>query len=235
MAVTSPVSERSTVAALLLLTFASGLADSISILVLGHVFVANMTGNVIFFGFWLAPKSSIDLTAVVVALPAFVSATILGGRLMRHFGERTRQWLTTVLGLEIVLLVVLSILAGTGVLRYHDNTKLLLIGCLAMTFGLQHSTARQFGIQELSTTVLTSTIVGIGVDSRLAGGTGARQRLRLSVVLTMCAGALAGATTSRVAVAPVFAVTAAVVAVSLLIFRFGPPDSKNPAAEALED
>ena len=36
--------------ALLLLTFATGLADAISILVLGHVFVANMTGNVIFLG-----------------------------------------------------------------------------------------------------------------------------------------------------------------------------------------
>jgi uncharacterized membrane protein YoaK (UPF0700 family) len=90
MAVTSPVSDRSTVIALLLLTFATGLADSISILVLGHVFVANMTGNVIFLGFWLAPKTSIDLTTVVVALPTFVCATIISGRLSRHFGERTR-------------------------------------------------------------------------------------------------------------------------------------------------
>jgi uncharacterized membrane protein YoaK (UPF0700 family) len=221
MPVTSPVSERLTVAALLLLTFATGLADSISILVLGHVFVANMTGNVIFLGFWLAPKTSIDLTAVVVALPTFVCATILGGRLTRHFGERTRPWLTTVFGIEITLLVTMSVLAGSGILRYGDNTKLLLIGCLAVTFGLQHSTARQFGIQELSTTVLTSTIVGLGVDSRLAGGTGARGRLRLSVVLTMCAGAAVGATMSRFVVAPVFALAAAVVAVSMLIFRFG--------------
>ncbi len=233
MAVTSPVSHRLTIAALLLLTFATGSADSISILVLGHVFVANMTGNVIFLGFWLAPKSSIDLTAVVVALPSFISATILGGRLMRHFGERTRQWLTAVFGIEIILLVVLATLAGTGLLRYHDNTKLILIAGLAMTFGLQHSTARQFGIQELSTTVLTSTIVGMGADSRLAGGTGARQTLRLSVVLTMCGGAVVGATMSRFVVTPVFALTAAVVAVSLLIFRFGPADGKNASAEAI--
>jgi uncharacterized membrane protein YoaK (UPF0700 family) len=230
MAVTSPVSERSTVAALLLLTFATGLADSISFLVLGHVFVANMTGNVIFLGFWLAPKSSIDLTAVVVVMPAFVSATILGGRLMRHFGEQTRRWITTVLGTEIVLLVAMSLLAGTGVLRYHDNTKLILIGILTMTFGLQHSTARQFGIRELTTTVLTSTIVGLGVDSRLAGGTGAREKLRFSVVLTMCAGALVGATMSRFVVAPVFALTAAVVATSMLIFRFGAAGRKTSAA-----
>lgn len=222
MAVTSPVSERATVAALLLLTFATGLADSISILVLGHVFVANMTGNVIFLGFWLAPRTSIDLTAVVVALPTFVCTTIVSGRLSRHFADRTRPWILTVLTTEVALLVGLAILAGAGMLRYQDNTKLIVIGILAVTFGLQHSSARQFGIQELSTTVLTSTIVSLGLDSRLAGGTGDRQSLRLGVVLTMCAGAFLGATMSRFLVAPVFAVTAAVVATSLLIFRFGP-------------
>lgn len=227
MAVTSPVSERSTVAALLLLTFATGLADALSILVLGHVFVANMTGNVIFLGFWLAPRTSIDLTAVVVALPTFVCTTIVSGRVKRHFGEPTRRWITTILATEILLLVVLSILAGAGVLHYHDNTKLIMIGVLAVTFGLQHSSARQFGIQELSTTVLTSTIVSLGLDSHLAGGTGAREKLRLSVVLTMCAGAFVGATMSRFVVAPVFAVTAAVVAASLVIFRFGPTETKT--------
>ena len=80
MAVPSPVSDRLTVVALLLLTFATGLADALSILVLGHVFVANMTGNVIFLGFWLAPHTNIDLTAVVVALPTFVCTTIVSGR-----------------------------------------------------------------------------------------------------------------------------------------------------------
>lgn len=124
--------------ALLLLTFATGLADAISILVLGHVFVANMTGNVIFLGFWLAPRTNIDLTAVAVALPTFVCTTIVSGRLARHFGARTRQWITTVLATEIVLLLALSILAGTGALHYHDNSKLIMIGLLAVTFGLQH-------------------------------------------------------------------------------------------------
>jgi hypothetical protein len=38
----------------------------------------------------------------------------------------------------------------------------------------------------------------------------------------MCAGALVGATMSRFVVAPVFAVTAAVVGLSLLIFLLGP-------------
>lgn len=215
---------------MLLLTFATGLADSISILALGHVFVANMTGNVVFLGFWLAPSTTIDLTAVAVALPTFICTTIVSGRVSRHFGMRTRPWITTVLATEIVLLVALAILAGSGVLRYQGNTKLVMIGILAVTFGLQHSSARQFGIQELSTTVLTSTIVSLGLDSRPAGGTGERQRLRVGVVATMCAGAFLGATMSRYVIAPVFVVAAVVIAASLLIFRWGPAATKSAAA-----
>ncbi|MGH9205880.1 MAG: YoaK family protein, partial [Acidimicrobiales bacterium] len=204
-----------------LLTFATGLVDAISVLVLGHVFVANMTGNAIFLGFWFVPGAGVDLIAAVVAFVGFLIGTVIGGRLIRGLRERTRLWLTTALGIEVVMLVVLSILAGAGVLSYQANTKLILIAGLAMTFGVQNATARQFGIQELTTTVLTSTIVGIGVDSRLAGGTGEREKLRYSVVLAMLGGAVVGATLSRVVVAPVIALAAAVVAVSMLLFRFG--------------
>jgi uncharacterized membrane protein YoaK (UPF0700 family) len=91
-----------------------------------------------------------------------------------------------------------------------------------VAFGIQNATARQFGIQELSTTVLTQTIVGIGFDSRLAGGTGQREKLRYTVVLTMCAGAALGATMTLHVVAPVIGVAAAVIATAALIFAFGP-------------
>jgi uncharacterized membrane protein YoaK (UPF0700 family) len=166
MPVESPVSERLTVVGLLLLTFATGIVDAVSVLALGHVLVANMTGNVIFLGFWFVPHSGVDMTAAVVAFASFVAGTVLGGRLARHIDSHVRLWLTVALGIEVFVLVTLSLLAGTGVLNYHDNTKLILTAGLAMTFGSQNATARQFGIQELSTTVLTSTIVGLGFDRR---------------------------------------------------------------------
>jgi uncharacterized membrane protein YoaK (UPF0700 family) len=223
MPVTSPVSQRLTVAGLLLLTFGTGMIDAISVLVLGHVFVANMTGNVIFLGFWFAPHTVVDVTAALVAFVSFLAGAVIGGRFARHLEHDTRRWVTVALAVESVVLLTLSILAGTGVLDYRDDTKLILIAGLAMAFGSQNATARQFGIQELSTTVLTSTIVGIGVDSRLAGGKGQREKLRLSVVLTMCAGAVVGATLSRFTVAPVITLVAALVAVTAVLFWFGPP------------
>jgi uncharacterized membrane protein YoaK (UPF0700 family) len=224
----SPVSHRMTVVSLLLLTFATGLVDAVSVLVLGHVFVANMTGNVVFLGFWLVPHSGVDMMAAVVAFLCFVAGTVIGGRLARHLDHDVRRWLVIALGLEVVMLIAVAVLAGSGVVHYHDNGKLVLIAGLAVTFGSQNATARQFGIQELSTTVLTSTIVSIGLDSRLAGGTGERKKLRYAVVLTMCAGAGVGATLTLVTVASVIALAALVVSTSLGIFAFGPARLPTP-------
>jgi len=225
--VASPVSDRRTVIALLLLTFATGLVDAVSVVFLGHVFVANMTGNVIFLGFWFVPHSGVDMAAAVVAFASFLAGTIIGGRFARHLDHDVRQWLTAAMGTEAVLLAVLSLLAGTGVLQYHDDGRLILIAGLALTFGAQAATARQFGIQELSTTVLTSTIVGLGIDSRLAGGRGEREKLRYSALFTMLAGAVVGATLTRLAVAPVIALASVVVAASLAVFRL-PARSTTP-------
>lgn len=229
MAVQSPVSPRLTVTALLLLTFATGLVDAVSVLVLGHVFVANMTGNVIFLGFWFVPHSGVDMTAAVVAFASFVAGAVLGGRLARHLDVKVRRWLVVALGFEVLALATLSALAGAGVLRYYGGGRLILIAGLAIVFGTQNATARQFGVQELSTTVLTQTIVGIGFDSRLAGGTGQREKLRYGVVLTMCAGAVLGATLTLWTVAPVIALAAVAVSISAAIFALGP--GGDPASD----
>ncbi|MGB3475375.1 MAG: YoaK family protein [Mycobacterium sp.] len=222
MPIASPLSRRRTVVALLLLTFATGLVDAVSVLVLGRVFVANMTGNAIFLGFLFVPGTGFDLTAAVVAVAGFLLGAVMGGRLFRIFGEqRPRGWISIALGLEAVMLLVLAALAGMGVLHYDGSSKLLLIAGLAVAFGVQNSTARQFGIQELYTTVLTSTIVGIGVDSRLAGGTGERGKLRYGVVFVMILGAVVGATLTPIVVAPIIAMAGVVVLVSLALFRYG--------------
>jgi uncharacterized membrane protein YoaK (UPF0700 family) len=53
---------------LVTMTVVTGLVDAFSYLVLGHVFVANMTGNVVFLAFALAGAGGFSLPAVVVAL-----------------------------------------------------------------------------------------------------------------------------------------------------------------------
>ena len=56
---------------LLTLTLVTGLVDAVSILVLGRVFVANMTGNVVFAGFAIAGAPGFSLGASLFALAGF--------------------------------------------------------------------------------------------------------------------------------------------------------------------
>src|SRR5580765_8189054 len=76
---------------LLGLTLVTGLVDAFSYLVLGHVFVANMTGNVVFLGFALAGATGFSIPASLVALGSFVLGALIGGnvssRLRHHRGH----------------------------------------------------------------------------------------------------------------------------------------------------
>jgi uncharacterized membrane protein YoaK (UPF0700 family) len=81
-----------------LLTFTTGLVDAVSVLVLGRVFMANMTGNVIFLGSGFVPQSGVDMMAAVVAFASFIADAVLGGRLARHLDAAVRRWLVVFSG-----------------------------------------------------------------------------------------------------------------------------------------
>ncbi|HEY8808806.1 MAG TPA: DUF1275 family protein, partial [Solirubrobacterales bacterium] len=64
---------------LILLTMVTGVVDAVSYVALGHVFVANMTGNVVFLGFALAGAPGLSAPASIAALGAFLLGAIAGG------------------------------------------------------------------------------------------------------------------------------------------------------------
>src|SRR5580692_1176895 len=69
------------------MTVVTGLVDAFSYLLLGHVFVANMTGNVVFLGFAVAGAPGFSIGASVVALVSFAAGSVLGGRIVQRFGH----------------------------------------------------------------------------------------------------------------------------------------------------
>src|SRR4051812_41460328 len=76
---------------LLGLTVLTGVVDAVSILALGRVFVANMTGNVVFVGFAVAGAAGFSVAASLYGLAGFVLGAGVGGRLIRRFGaDRAR-------------------------------------------------------------------------------------------------------------------------------------------------
>src|ERR1700722_20374231 len=76
-------------ALLLTLTVLTGVVDAVSILALGRVFVANMTGNVVFAAFAVVGAPGFSLSASLFALAGFLVGAYLGGVLVaRHSGDR---------------------------------------------------------------------------------------------------------------------------------------------------
>jgi uncharacterized membrane protein YoaK (UPF0700 family) len=187
---------------LISMTLVTGLVDAFSYLVLGHVFVANMTGNIVLLGFALAGVPGFSIAASGTALAAFFIGALIGGRLgSRYAGHRARLHSSAgaIQAVFLAAAVVLAALSGspvTGGYRYA-----LIVG-LGIAMGIQNAAARKIAVPDLTTTVLTLTITGIAADSALAGGPGSKAGGRLVAVVTMLAGGLIGALLVRHA--PVF-------------------------------
>jgi uncharacterized membrane protein YoaK (UPF0700 family) len=179
---------------LVALTAVTGLVDAFSYLVLGHVFVANMTGNVVFFAFALAGVGGFSVPASLVAIGCFALGASVAGRLGRSLAGRRELLLGVTAAIQAVLVGAAVIMAALTAAPVPAGLRYALIVALAATMGAQNATARKLAVPDLTTTVLTLTIVGVAADHALAGATGARVARRLISVLAMLVGALVGAT-----------------------------------------
>ena len=177
---------------LVAMTLVTGLVDAFSYLVLGHVFVANMTGNVVFLGFALAGASGFSILASLVALCSFALGSLVGGIMGSRLGNHRGHLLSIAAVLQTLLLIAAAVLAALSGNPVPAGFSYSLIIVLGITMGVQNATARKLAVPDLTTTVLTLTIVGIGADSHLAGGSGSKAGRRLIAVAAMFVGALIG-------------------------------------------
>jgi uncharacterized membrane protein YoaK (UPF0700 family) len=192
-------------ALLLVLTMVTGLVDAVSYLELGHVFVANMTGNVAFLGFAVADAKDFSIAASLVATAAFLGGALAGGRLGASTGQHRGRMLAIAAYVEIAL-VGAAFAAST--LGLGDFERYVLIVLLALAMGVQNATARRLGVPDLTTTVLTLTLTGLAADSALAGGKNPPPGRRLLATFTMFLGAAIGASVDfRFGVSAVLAFT----------------------------
>jgi uncharacterized membrane protein YoaK (UPF0700 family) len=178
---------------LLIPTVVTGLVDAVSYLQLGHVFVANMTGNVVFLGFAVADAKDFSISASLTAIAAFMLGALAGGRLGASVGHHRGRYLAIATCVKIALVgaaLLTSVMArGTD----DDLVRYGLIVLLALSMGLQNVTAHRLGVPDLSTTVLTSTLAGLAADSALAGGKNPNPGRRLVAMIAMLLGATVGA------------------------------------------
>jgi hypothetical protein len=139
---------------LVVMTVVTGVVDAVSYLALGHVFVANMTGNVVFLGFALAGAGGLSVPASLVALAAFLCGAAAGGRIGARFGDRRFAHLRAA----------------------NSVTATLLVAAMALAMGVQNAMARTLAVPDLTTTVLTLTLTGVAADSQCRGRVGRPHR-----------------------------------------------------------
>jgi uncharacterized membrane protein YoaK (UPF0700 family) len=158
---------------LVVLTVTTGLVDAVSVLGLGQVFTANMTGNVVFLGFAVVGAPGFSVARVGVSLARFVVGAMLGGHLgVSMAGVARRRWLLTVAVVEAGLFFVVTWVAmGYDMVALTPvPTLYALIILTAVAMGLRTATVRRLAVPDLTTTVLTMTLTSLAADSALAGG-----------------------------------------------------------------
>ena len=175
---------------LLTLTVVTGVVDAVSILRLGRVFVANMTGNVVFTGFALVGAPGFSLSASLAALAGFLVGALGGGSLTSRLGHDRGLLLRAGAAAEVVLVAGgLALTAALPAAAARDGIAAL----LALAMGIQNAVARRLAVPDLTTTVLTMTLTGIAADVEAEGHGRAALGRRVLAVVTMLAGAAGGA------------------------------------------
>ena len=174
---------------LIVLTVVTGMVDAVSYLKLGRVFVANMTGNVVFLGFAAGGASEFSVAVSLAAIGSFLLGSLAGGRLGSSAGQHRGQFLAlstyaqvSAVGAAFVLSLASSDVSG-GISAH------VLVVLLAFAMGLQNATARRLGVPDLTTTVLTQTLAGLAADSHFAGGANPNIGRRLLAIVAMFIGA----------------------------------------------
>lgn len=186
---------------LLLLTGVSGLVDAASYLKFGHVFVANMTGNIVFVGFALAGATGLSLGSSVVAVLSFFIGALAAGRLARIWPFGKPHLLRAMTAIELFL-VTIAIVVGLVVTEERAGPSYALVGLLAAAMGIQSATTSRLQIPGFNSTMVLTTMLGtMAAASRLAGGSGADNGRRVQAISSMLVGGLIGAVSraSRVA------------------------------------
>jgi uncharacterized membrane protein YoaK (UPF0700 family) len=194
---------------LLVMTAVTGIVDAVSYLGLGHVFTANMTGNIVLMGFRLGGSHEISLSRSLIALFCFMLGAVAGGRMSRSLDPRQSR-------IRGLLMEAALLFIAAGVSSYANMLDAV-VASMAIAMGLRTAVVRKLGVADLTTTVLTLTIAGLAADSALAGDSNPRWRRRSAGIVCMLAGAAAGAALLRFSLTVPLLVCGAIVLVCAFI------------------
>jgi uncharacterized membrane protein YoaK (UPF0700 family) len=176
------------------LTLGTGATDVASFTRLGNVFTSVITGNLVLLGLAIGRVSGALATHAVVAFAGYLVGVAAGARLVPGDQAPEGPWQEA---MPAALLVELVLLAGftvgwelTGAAP-HGAAQLVLLALAAAAMGTQSAAARGFGAR-VSTTYLTSTLIGVVVAWVTPGQPARMEWRQVSLLVALTAGAAVG-------------------------------------------
>jgi uncharacterized membrane protein YoaK (UPF0700 family) len=177
---------------LLVLTVVSGLVDAVSLLRLNHVFVANMTGNIVFFGLGLARVPGFSVGVSLTALAGFVLGAAGTGYLPARWRSDRAKLLRTSAVTKVALVAPALITAVVAGIAPNHAVVYLFTALLAVSMGVQNATVYLLGVPDLTTTVLTTTLTRLLSDLRGGKWRDVANGYRAASILCLVSGAFIG-------------------------------------------
>ncbi len=148
-------------AMLLALTVLGGVVDATSILRLGHVFVATITGNLVFVGLAVAGARGFSIFPPALAIGGFVVGVVIGARACQAARSHRGLAVRNVLAVKAVLATAVTLTAVVTGGRLAVGVRDTMLVVLAASMGAQLALIRHLKVPDLLTVVLTLTITGV--------------------------------------------------------------------------
>ena len=177
---------------MLALTFSTGVIDAVGYLGLDRVFTGNMTGNVVILAMALTGADGLPIVGPLIALAAFMVGAAISGRTLRKRPAGWSERNTILFGVVGVILLAAALLALL-VPHRSDALNFVVTGALGLAMGIQAGAARHIGVADVTTVVVTSTIVGLAFDSVFGGGGNKNWARRTLAIVLIGLGAASGA------------------------------------------
>jgi uncharacterized membrane protein YoaK (UPF0700 family) len=169
----------------------AGVLDATTILRLGHVFVATVSGNLVFLGLAAAGARGFAVGICALAVGGFLVGVPIGRRACLVARSHRGQALRNVLGVKLLLASTVTLIAILTGPRFSVGARDTMVVLLAMSMGAQLAVIRYLQVPDLLTVVLTMTIVGAITEH--GGGWSDPKVLRRGIALVAFAfGALSG-------------------------------------------
>lgn len=222
--------RRSLRLALILLGLATGAADAFAFLLLGGIFTANMTGNVVLAGMFSRPGWPTTLAGALTAIVVFALAVYAAFRSSPEPRAgapypRRAVLVLTVLGAVLQLVLALAWLTTVGHVGLVGQCGLIALSAAAL--GVQTVLAKRVsGAAGLTTTFVTGTLTS--VMEELATGRRGTRGLQSAVVAAVGTGAVAGTAVAAVLplAGPLLPLACSAGATILLVVGAQPQDAK---------